>query len=56
MSHIAIALCAVFAGWSRWLELRAPSGNQSSAKSIAAWTWPLCLMLIGLILLNYREA
>ena len=55
LSHIAIALCAVFAGWSRWLELRAPLSSQSRTKSIAAWTWPLCLMFIGLILLNYRE-
>ncbi len=55
LSHIAIALCAVFAGWSRWLELRAPSSSQTSTKSVATWTWPLCLMFIGLILLNYRE-
>ena len=52
MSHTAIALCAVFAGWSRWLELRA-SGR---GKRIAAWIWPACLMLIGMILLNYRES
>ncbi|MEO6965384.1 MAG: hypothetical protein ABI076_05740, partial [Acidobacteriaceae bacterium] len=52
MSHTAIALCAVFAGWSRWLELR----GSGRGKRIASWVWPVCLMFIGLILLNYREA
>ena len=55
ISHTAIAICAVVAGGSRWLELRAPESGESGAKSAAAWTWPICLMLIGLILLNYRE-
>jgi putative copper resistance protein D len=52
MVHTAIALFAVFAAWSRWLELRA-SGR---GKYIAAWVWPACLVCIGLLLLNYREA
>ncbi len=52
MVHTAIALLAVFAAWSRWLELRA-SGR---GKYIAAWVWPVCLVCIGLLLLNYREA
>ncbi len=55
MSHTAIALCAVFAGWSRWLEVRA-SGDNQRAKAIASWIWPFCLISIGLILLNYRES
>lgn len=54
MSHTAIAICAVFAGWSRWLELRVRTKGR--VKSVAAWIWPVCLMFIGLILLNYREA
>ncbi len=52
ISHTAIALCAVFAGWSRWLELR----GSGRGKLIAAWVWPVCLVWIGLLLLNYREA
>jgi putative copper resistance protein D len=52
MSHTAIAVLAVFAGWSRWLELR----GCGRAKRIAAWIWPTCLMLIGMVLLNYRES
>ncbi len=52
LTHTPLALCAVLAGWSRWLELRlAPPGNR-----IAGWVWPVCLLLIALLLLNYREA
>jgi putative copper resistance protein D len=52
LSHVPLALLAVAAGWARWLELRVdpPVGR------IAAWVWPFCLVLIGLVLLNYREA
>ncbi|MGC1872136.1 MAG: CopD family protein [Acidobacteriaceae bacterium] len=52
MSHTAIALFAVFAGWTRWLELR----GSGRGKLIGAWAWPMCLICIGLVLLNYREA
>ncbi|MBN9562256.1 MAG: CopD family protein [Alphaproteobacteria bacterium] len=52
LTHTPLALCAVLAGWSRWLELRLdPPGNR-----IAGWVWPVCLLLVGLLLLNYREA
>jgi len=52
LSHVPLALCGVAAGWARWLELRLdpPAGR------IAAWIWPICLVLVGLVLLNYREA
>ncbi|MHB1936040.1 MAG: copper resistance D family protein [Acidobacteriaceae bacterium] len=58
MSHTAIALCAVFAGWSRWLEVRGAGVGAATGRGIriAAWVWPLCLVWIGLLLLNYREA
>jgi putative copper resistance protein D len=52
LSHAPIAIAAVFAGWSRWLELRLPGDH-------ARWTtrvWPACFVVIGAILLNYREA
>jgi putative copper resistance protein D len=51
ISHVPIAIAGVVAGWSRWLELRLPGGNR-----LAAALWPVCLMLIGLVLLFYREA
>lgn len=53
LSHIPIAILAVAAGWSRWLELRLPSENQT--RSVMARFWPLCIALIGVVLLNYRE-
>lgn len=56
MSHTAIAILAVFAGWSRWLEMRTSRRTFSRARRIASAVWPMCLMLIGIVLLNYRES
>jgi len=53
LSHIPLAILAVAAGWSRWLELRLPSENQM--RGVMARLWPLCIALIGVVLLNYRE-
>jgi len=53
LSHIPLAILAVTAGWSRWLELRLPSENQT--RDAMARLWPLCFVLIGVVLLNYRE-
>jgi putative copper resistance protein D len=53
LSHIPLAILAVTAGWSRWLELRLPSENQT--RNAMARLWPLCIVLIGVVLLNYRE-
>ena len=52
LSHVPLALFGVAAGWARWLELRLdpPAGR------IAGRVWPVCLVLVGLVLLNYREA
>src|SRR6266568_1294999 len=53
LSHIPLAILAVTAGWSRWLELRLPSENQT--RNVMGRLWPLCIALIGVVLLNYRE-
>ena len=53
LSHIPLAILAVTAGWSRWLELRLPSENQT--RNVMARLWPVCIALIGVVLLNYRE-
>jgi len=53
LSHIPLAILAVTAGWSRWLELRLPPENQT--RNVLARLWPLCIALIGVVLLNYRE-
>jgi putative copper resistance protein D len=60
LSHTPIALLGAVAGCGRWLELRfdgsTGSGRESGPSRMAAWTWPACLILIGLLLLNYRES
>jgi putative copper resistance protein D len=53
LSHIPLAILAVVAGWSRWLELRLPTENHTRAW--VARLWPVCITLIGVLLLNYRE-
>jgi len=53
LSHAPLAVLGVLAGWSRWLELRLPAENK--VRDSMAWLWPSCLLLIGLLLLNYRE-
>ena len=53
LSHIPLAILAVMAGWSRWLELRLPAENRTHAWM--ARLWPVCITLIGVALLNYRE-
>jgi putative copper resistance protein D len=53
LSHAPIAVLGIVAGWSRWLELRLPSENKMRERM--GWLWPACFVLIGLLLLNYRE-
>jgi copper resistance protein D len=52
MSHTPIALLGITAACSRWLELRL---RKSRMTTVAGYLWPVCLALVGLILLNYRE-
>ena len=52
LTHTPLALAGVASGWARWLELRLPGRGGR----IAGWVWPLCFMLVGVILLWYREA
>ncbi len=53
LSHTPIALLGATAGWSRWLELRLPD---RPALRWAGRVWPVCLLLVGLVLLDYRES
>jgi putative copper resistance protein D len=53
MSHTPIALLGATAGWSRWLDLRLPDKRNSR---IAAYVWPVCIILVGIVLLDYRES
>jgi putative copper resistance protein D len=54
MSHTPLAIFAVIAGWSRWLELRLPQSNPQ--RRYLAWVWPVCFIMIGLVLMDYHEA
>jgi len=52
LSHASIAILGVAAGWSRWLELRLPDGPRRAL----SWVWPVCFVLVGFLLLDYRES
>jgi putative copper resistance protein D len=52
VSHIPLAILGVTAGWARWLELRLASDRP---RYVLAWIWPVCFVLIGVVLLNYPE-
>lgn len=54
MNHATLALFAVVAGWSRWLELRLPR-EEDGERRLAGYLWPLALMAVGVVLLDYRE-
>jgi len=54
LSHTPLAVFAVIAGWSRWLELRLP--EPIGTRKCLAWVWPVCFIMIGLILMGYHEA
>ena len=52
MTHIPLALLAVISAWARWLELRLdPPLNRTFG-----WVWPITYVLVGILLLEYREA
>jgi putative copper resistance protein D len=51
VSHAAIGVLAVLVGTGRWLELRLPL----PANRFPAFLWTLSMVLVGLVLLFYRE-
>jgi copper resistance protein D len=51
ITHVPLALAGITAGWARWLELRL----DGRASRIAAWIWPTAFVLVGVVLLIYRE-
>jgi putative copper resistance protein D len=51
-THLPIAVLGITAGWARWLEIEAPEEEGRWT----GWLWPLCFVLIGALLLAYREA
>lgn len=53
MSHSLLAVLALAAGGSRWIELRMQG---TSCGRAAGRILPICLMALGLVLVGYREA
>jgi copper resistance protein D len=51
-THLPMGLFGILAGWGRWLELR----SDTQVKRLAGWVWPICLIMVGLLLLDYRES
>jgi putative copper resistance protein D len=47
-----IAVLGVGAAAARWVEVAGPADEARRA----GWIWPACFVLIGLLLLDYREA
>jgi putative copper resistance protein D len=52
LSHVPLALAGMTAGAARWLELRL----DRPGSRIAGWVWPPAFLVVGVILLLYREA
>jgi putative copper resistance protein D len=51
MTHMPLAVFAIWSGWTRWLELRL----DGPAQVIAGWLWPTFFCLTAVTLLLYRE-
>ncbi|MGB7436684.1 MAG: CopD family protein [Candidatus Acidiferrum sp.] len=54
LSHTPLAVFGLLAGWSRWLELRLPQENRN--RKYLAYVWPVCFIIVGLILMDYHES
>lgn len=52
LTHLPLAIMAVASAWARWLELRLPAPSNR----IPGFIWPVTYVLIGFLLLDYREA
>ena len=52
LSHLPLAVLAVVGGGARWTELRGPPELARPAAAV----WPACLILVGVLLLIYRES
>ena len=52
LSHLPMGVLGIVAGWTRYLQIKAPAAEGRWA----GWVWPGCFLVIGLLLLVYREA
>ena len=51
ITHLPLALGAIAAAWSRWIQVRL----DGTPSRIAGWIWPAALLVVALSLLFYRE-
>lgn len=51
-THTPLAILGVASAWARWLEIRL----DRPGSRIAGWIWPICFVLIGFLLMTYRES
>jgi putative copper resistance protein D len=52
VTHVPLALLGITFGWARWLELRLVPAEGAIAGSV----WRGCFVLVGLLLVLYRES
>lgn len=52
ITHLPLGVLGICVGWARWLELRLSPPDHRAL----AWVWSLALVLIGTLLLLYRES
>ena len=52
VTHAPLGVLAMLVGWGRWLELRLPPGE----RQLPGRVWSVCLALVGVMLLLYRES
>jgi putative copper resistance protein D len=50
VTHVPIGILGSFVGWARWLELRLPQAGPGPG-----WVWRSSLVVVGALLLFYRE-
>jgi copper resistance protein D len=50
VTHAPLGVLGAFVGWGRWLELRVPELGPAPG-----WLWRVCLTLVGVLLVLYRE-
>jgi len=51
VTHVPLALLGITFGWARWLELRLVPAEGA----IAGQVWRVCFVLVGILLVLYRE-
>jgi putative copper resistance protein D len=51
VTHVPLALLGITFAWARWLEVRLVPAEGA----IAGWAWRSCFVVVGLLLVLYRE-